>query len=80
MKYLIIKQSLLDPQLFMEENAYDDRFVFKELYDLLVKLDVYEIGSNYPSSKVLYVSRVATFAASIKKLNLKFFFFKFIYS
>ena len=34
MKYLIIKQSLLDPKLFMEENAYDDRFIYKELYDL----------------------------------------------
>ena len=59
MKYLIIKQSLLDPQLFMEENAYDDRFIFKELYDLLnvsciqVSSQMYSIHSKVWNGKYI---------------------------
>lgn len=62
MKYLIIKQSLLDPQLFMEENAYDDRFVFKELYDLLnvscikVSSQMYSIHSKVWNGKYIEIS------------------------
>lgn len=62
MKYLIIKQSLLDPQLFMEENAYDDRFIFKELYDLLnvsciqVSSQMYSIHSKVWNGKYIEIS------------------------
>ena len=62
MKYLIIKQSLLDPQLFMEENAYDDRFVFKELYDLLnvscikVSSQMYSIHSKTWNGKYIEIT------------------------
>ena len=62
MKYLIIKQSLLDPQLFMEGDAYDDRFVFKELYDLLnvsciqVSSQKYSIHSKVWNGKYIEIS------------------------
>ena len=62
MKYLIIKQSLLDPQLFMEGDAYDDRFVFKELYDLLnvsciqVSSQMYSIHSKVWNGKYIEIS------------------------
>mgnify|MGYP003314578871 FL=1 len=62
MKYLIIKQSLLDPHLFMEENAYDDRFVFKELYDLLnvscikVSSQMYSIHSKTWNGKYIEIT------------------------
>ena len=39
---------------------------FRELYDLLVDIDVYDLGDKYPNSHVLRVSRAATFAASLK--------------
>ena len=63
MKYLIIKQSLLDPQLFMEENAYDDRFVFKELYDLhnisciQVSAEMYGIHSKLWNGKYVEIEK-----------------------
>ena len=63
MKYLIIKQSLLDPQLFMEENAYDDRFIFKELYDLhnisciKVSADMYGIHSKLWNGKYVEIEK-----------------------
>ena len=62
MKYLIIKQSLLDPQLFMEGDAYDDRFVFKELYDLLnvscikVSSQMYSIHSKVWNGKYIEIT------------------------
>ena len=63
MKYLIIKQSLLDPQLFMEENAYDDRFIFKELYDLhnisciQVSAEMYGIHSKLWNGKYVEIEK-----------------------
>ena len=63
MKYLIIKQSLLDPQLFMEENAYDDRFVYKELYDLhnisciQVSAEMYGIHSKLWNGKYIEIEK-----------------------
>ena len=63
MKYLIIKQSLLDPQLFMEENAYDDRFIYKELYDLhnisciQVSAEMYGIHSKLWNGKYVEIEK-----------------------
>ncbi|MEY8880069.1 hypothetical protein [Donghicola sp. XS_ASV15] len=48
---------------FSREGAF-----FKELYELAVKLDVYDLGS-YADSQMLYVSRRATFAASLADLT-----------
>lgn len=42
---------------------------FKQVYDLLVDLDVYDLG-EYPDSRIIYVSRRATFAATLRKLEL----------
>ena len=62
MKYLIIKQSVMDPQFFMEENAYDDRFIFKELYDLLnvscieISTEMYGIHSKTWNGKYIEIS------------------------
>ena len=42
---------------------------FKRVYDLLVDLDVYDLG-KYPESKLLYVSRRATFAPALRKFDL----------
>ncbi len=41
---------------------------FKECYDLLVAQDVYDLG-EYPESKILHVSRRATFAASLSSFS-----------
>ena len=62
MKYLIIKQSVMDPQYFMEGDAYDDRFVFKELYELLnvsciqVSSQMYSIHSKSWNGKYIEIS------------------------
>ncbi len=45
---------------------------FKEVYDLVVAEDVYDLGS-YPASKSLYVSRRATFGASIEEPDIASF-------
>ena len=52
----------MDPQFFMEEDAYDDRFVFKELYDLLnvsciqVSSQMYSIHSKVWNGKYIEIS------------------------
>ena len=52
----------MDPQFFMEENAYDDRFVFKELYDLLnvscieISPQMYSIHSKVWNGKYIEIS------------------------
>jgi len=72
MKYLIIKQSVMDPQFFMEGNAYDDRFVFKELYELLnvsciqVSSQMYSIHSKTWNGKYIEISEdTATLGSSL---------------
>lgn len=42
---------------------------FKRIYEELASLDVFDIG-QYPQPEVLYVSRRATFAASLRELSL----------
>ena len=42
---------------------------FKDLYDILIDLDVYDIGHRYPESSILRVSRSATFAASLRNTS-----------
>lgn len=42
---------------------------FKRIYEELVKLDVFDLG-QYPQPEILYVSRRATFAASLRELSL----------
>ena len=52
----------MDPQFFMEEEAYDDRFVFKELYDLLnvscieISTEMYGIHSKSWQGKYIEIS------------------------
>ena len=52
----------MDPQFFMEENAYDDRFIFKELYDLLnvscieISTEMYGIHSKTWNGKYIEIS------------------------
>ena len=52
----------MDPQFFMEEDAYDDRFVFKELYDLLnvscieISTQMYSIHSKSWNGKYIEIS------------------------
>ena len=52
----------MDPQFFMEEEAYDDRFVFKELYDLLnvscieISNEMYGIHSKTWNGKYIEIS------------------------
>ena len=52
----------MDPQFFMEENAYDDRFIFKELYDLLnvscieISNEMYGIHSKTWNGKYIEIS------------------------
>ena len=52
----------MDPQFFMEGNAYDDRFVFKELYELLnvsciqVSSQMYSIHSKTWNGKYIEIS------------------------
>ena len=52
----------MDPQFFMEEEAYDDRFVFKELYDLLnvscieISTEMYGIHSKTWNGKYIEIS------------------------
>ena len=72
MKYLIIKQSVMDPQFFMEGNAYDDRFVFKELYELLnvsciqVSTEMYSIHSKTWNGKYVEITEdTATLGSSL---------------
>lgn len=42
---------------------------FKRIYEELVNLDIFDLG-QYPQPIVLYVSRRATFAASLRELSL----------
>ena len=42
---------------------------FKRIYDELVTLDIFDLG-HYPQPEILYVSRRATFAASLRQLSL----------
>lgn len=42
---------------------------FKRIYEELVSLDIFDLG-QYPQPKILYVSRRATFAASLRELSL----------
>lgn len=42
---------------------------FKKIYETLVDLDVYDL-ENYPKPKILYVSRRATFAASLSEFSI----------
>ena len=52
----------MDPQFFMEGNAYDDRFVFKELYELLnvsciqVSSQMYSIHSKSWNGKYIEIT------------------------
>ena len=52
----------MDPQFFMEGDAYDDRFVFKELYELLnvsciqVSSQMYSIHSKTWNGKYIEIS------------------------
>lgn len=52
----------MDPQFFMEENAYDDRFIFKELYDLLnvscieISTEMYGIHSKTWNGKYIEIT------------------------
>ena len=52
----------MDPQYFMEGDAYDDRFVFKELYELLnvsciqVSSQMYSIHSKSWNGKYIEIS------------------------
>ena len=52
----------MDPQFFMEEEAYDDRFVFKELYDLLnvscieISTEMYGIHSKSWNGKYIEIT------------------------
>lgn len=43
---------------------------FKRIYEELVRLDIFDL-SQYPEPEVLYVSRRATFAASLSQLSLE---------
>lgn len=43
---------------------------FKRIYEELVRLDIFDLG-QYPQPEILYVSRRATFAASLRELNLE---------
>lgn len=43
---------------------------FKRIYEELVRLDIFDLG-HYPQPKILYVSRRATFAASLRQLSLE---------
>ena len=43
---------------------------FREVYDALAQLDVYELGA-YPTSETLHVSRRATFGPSLKTFTMK---------
>lgn len=42
---------------------------FKRIYEELVSLDIFDLG-QYPQPEILYVSRRATFAASLNQLSL----------
>jgi FMN phosphatase YigB (HAD superfamily)/glycosyltransferase involved in cell wall biosynthesis len=42
---------------------------FKRIYEELVNLDIFDLG-QYPQPEILYVSRRATFAASLRQLSL----------
>ena len=42
---------------------------FKRIYDELVSHDVFDLG-NYPQPEIIYASRRATFAASLRELSL----------
>ena len=62
----------MDPQFFMEGNAYDDRFVFKELYELLnvsciqVSSQMYSIHSKTWNGKYIEISEdTATLGSSL---------------
>lgn len=43
---------------------------FKRIYEELVTLDIFDLG-QYPQPEILYVSRRATFAASLSQLSLE---------
>ena len=62
----------MDPQFFMEGNAYDDRFVFKELYELLnvsciqVSTEMYSIHSKTWNGKYVEITEdTATLGSSL---------------
>ena len=62
----------MDPQFFMEGNAYDDRFVFKELYELLnvsciqVSSQMYSIHSKTWNGKYVEITEdTATLGSSL---------------
>ena len=66
----------MDPQFFMEGNAYDDRFVFKELYELLnvsciqVSTEMYSIHSKTWNGKYVEITEDTATPVSYTHLTL----------